>query len=126
MIALVFLAAAVAQPTTSSSAMSVGLKAATVALADCYKSEIPQLDDGKSGADVIAEAVVTACGAQISAAETEYKKNITEVARSTEGLSKRERDKLAMELLDEMPQQFHDKLEKLALAAILRARASKE
>jgi hypothetical protein len=106
--------------------MGPEMEAATEAFADCTKREMPQLDDHKSGAEVIADAVLSACERRVRTLEAAYKKKLIETAQATDALSKRERNKLALELLREMPQQFHEKIEKLVLTAVLRARASQE
>src|SRR5690242_18129970 len=83
--------------------------AATVAVADCYKEQVPLLDDGVSGADVIAEALVSTCSKQLNAMQEAYRQKIVTMARSTEGLSKseqREQNERALQLLKVLPQQM--------------------
>jgi tellurite resistance protein len=98
---------------------------ATIAVADCYKEQVLLLDDGVSGADVIAGALVNVCSKHLADMEEALRQKIVAMARSTDGLSKseqRERNEKAAQLLRVVPQQMRKTMQDLALTTVLRAR----
>jgi hypothetical protein len=121
------IAAAVALALTgvqADDAHSPTVGAATVAVADCYKEQVSLLDDEVSGADVIADALVSVCSRQLNVME-EAKRKIVAMARSTDGLSKseqREQNERAAQLLKVLPQQMRKTMQDLALTTVLRER----
>jgi hypothetical protein len=109
----------------NSSAATDEQSLAATAFAACLKREAAGLDDGVSGADVIATAVVGGCSAQIATLETLLKRRSIAIARSNEGLKEREQNELASKLLAQVPEQMRDLANRTALRAVLMQRTKK-
>ena len=95
------------------------------AIVGCYFDRASALDDGTSGADVIARAVVGGCNKELNAMDEISKRKIIAIANASPGLKQHEKNKLALTMLQDRPQEMRRDLESKAIEVVLRLRAKK-
>jgi hypothetical protein len=110
---------AVIEPTDSETT------AAMKAIVSCYYDGATALDDGTSGADVIAKAVVGTCSSELNVWDDITRRKIISIANASPGLSQAEKNRLAVSLLEDKAPDVRRKMESRAVEVVLRSRAKK-